>query len=268
MTAPGSDPAVFRTVDARGIARVEMARERVRNALDAPTVSDLATAFAELARDPAVRVLVLAGRGAAFCAGADLRWMRQGAALTTEENIRDSETFAVMLESLSGFPRPTVARVQGAAFGGGLGLAAAADIVVAGESARFALSEVRLGLEPAMIAPYVVDAIGAREFRQRALTGREFGAGEALRIGLVARVASDSALEATVGEVVEDLLRGGPDAQRQIKILTGRVTARDRDGTLRAEMAARISARRASREGQEGTAAFLERRAPDWAARR
>ncbi len=262
--APARDLPVLQTVDSHGIARVEIAREPVRNALDALTIQGLAAAFADLARNPAVRLLLLSGRGPAFCAGADLNWMRQSAALSPADNVRDSEQFAAMLEALADFPHPTVARVQGAAFGGGLGLAAATDIVVAAESARFALSEVRLGLEPAMIAPYVVAAIGAREFRQRALTGTGFGAAEAQRLGLVYRAVPDSDLEPAVEEVTAELLKGGPDAQREIKVLTRRVAGREHDRSLRTELARRIAARRAGPEGQEGTAAFLARRAPAW----
>ncbi len=266
MAAGASGEAVRRAVDARGVARVEIARERVRNALDEATIEELAGAFAALARDPAVRVLVVTGRGPAFCAGADLRWMRRSAGMSVEENVRDSEQFASMLEALAEFPCPTIAQVQGAAYGGGLGLVAAADIAVAAASARFALSEVRLGLEPAMIAPYVAGAIGPREFRQRALTGSPFGADEALRLGLVSQVTDDEGLAAAVDALVTELLKGGPEAQRHIKDLIRSIAGRVGDGALRTELATRISMRRAGREGQEGAAAFLERRAPDWMA--
>lgn len=266
MAAETTGGTVHRAVDARGVARVEITRERVRNALDEATIAALARAFAALAGDPAVRVLVVAGRGAAFCAGADLHWMRRSAGMSVEENVRDSERFAAMLEALADFPRPTVAQVQGAAYGGGLGLVAAADIAVAAASARFALSEVRLGLEPAMIAPYVVDAIGPRAFRQRALTGAPFRSDEARRLGLVHQVTEDADLGAAVEAVVAELLKGGPEAQQHIKELARAVAGRVRDGALRRELATRIAMRRTGREGQEGAAAFLERRAPDWTA--
>ena len=220
MTAGAPAGAVLRAVDARGVARVEIAREQVRNALDEATIGELAGAFDALARNPAVRILIVTGRGPAFCAGADLRWMQRSAGMSVEENVRDSEQFALMLQALADFPSPTVAQVQGAAYGGGLGLVAAADIAVAAASARFALSEVRLGPEPAMIAPYVVGAIGPREFRQRALTGTPFEAYEALRLGLVNQVTDDGDLGAAVDTLVTELLKGGPEAHRLIKELT------------------------------------------------
>ena len=258
--------SVVRTIDARGVARVEIARERIRNALDESTIEALYTAFAELADDGSVRVLVLAGRGRAFCAGADLQWMRRSAGMGVDENVADAERFAAMLEEFARFPRPTVAKVQGAAYGGGLGLVAAADMAIAGASAKFALSEVRLGLEPAMIAPYVVEAIGSREFRHRALTGTPFDASEALQLGLVSKISNESHLESAVEHVVEALLAGGPEAQRHIKELAIAVAGRARDRSLRRELAGRIAARRSSAEGQEGAAAFLERRSPEWTA--
>lgn len=257
---------VVRAIDPRGIARVEIAREGVRNALDEATIEALYSAFTGLAGDRSVRVLVLAGRGRAFCAGADLQWMQRSAGMGVDENVADAERFAAMLEAFARFPRPTVAQVQGAAYGGGLGLVAAADIAIAGASAKFALSEVRLGLEPAMIAPYVADAIGSREFRHRALTGTPFDASEALRLGLVSQITDEPDLESAVENVAEALLAGGPEAQRHIKELAAAVAVRARDRSFRRELAGRIAARRASLEGQEGAAAFLERRSPGWTA--
>ncbi len=257
---------VVQGVDKRGVARVTIARPKARNALDAATIDSLHAAFSSVARDPDVRVLVVAGQGTAFCAGADLNWMRESATMSVDDNVRDASQFASMLEALAAVPCPTIGAIQGAAYGGGVGIVAAVDVAVAGVSARFALSEVRLGLEPAMIAPYVVGVLGAREFRYRALRGAAFDANEALRLGLVSEVVRDSDLEATVETVVDDLLRGGPVAQSEIKKLVALADGRRRDGDLRSELARRIAARRASPEGQEGSTAFLERRDPSWTA--
>lgn len=259
-----SDPVLVTGVDPRGVARVELAREAARNAMDEELIDALARAFGELAREPAVRALVLSGRGKAFSAGADVGWMRRSAGHDEEANRADAARLTGMLERLAAFPRPTLALVHGAAYGGAVGLAAAVDIAIAARSARFALSEVRLGLEPAMIAPYVASALGPRRFLALALTGRPFDAEEALACGLVHEVTDDDGLAAAGERVLDDLLKGAPEAQAGIKELA-RLSAGLGPGNARGpEMAARTAARRAGAEGQEGLSAFLEKRPPAW----
>jgi methylglutaconyl-CoA hydratase len=252
--------------DPRGIATLTLDRPAQRNALSAELVQQLTDALAALATDPAVRIVLLKGAGDVFCAGADIGEMRAAGAASQEANEVDSRRFATMLARLEAQPQPTVAVVHGAAYGGAIGLIAACDIVIAGESARLALSEVRLGLIPAMISPYVIRAIGERQAHRWFLTGEAMDAATAERIGLVHECVADAALPAAVATMTDALLAGGPFAQTEIKRLLRRVTGRGKesDDSLLAETARWIARIRAGDEGREGLTAFLERRKPRW----
>lgn len=247
-----------------GIAVVALNRPEVHNAFDERMIAELTAAFRELDADPLVRVVVLAGKGKHFCAGGDLNWMRRTAEASREENLRDALAAAELMHVLDTLGKPTVARVQGAAFGGGVGLAACSDIAVAADSARFCLSEVRLGLLPSVISPYVVRAIGVRQARRYALTAEQFTADDARRIGLIHEVVPAGRLSEKVGEIAEELLRGGPTALAGAKALIAELANRPPDQRLREHTADRISAARASGEGREGISAFLEKRRPQW----
>lgn len=253
------------TVEREGaVATVTIRRPDVHNAFNEDVIAQLHGAFTSLAADAAVRAIVLAGEGRSFSAGADLDWMRRAASFSHDENRRDAAALAAMLDAVATFPRPVVARVQGAAFGGGAGLAAAADIAIAAESARFAFTEVRLGIVPVTIARHVVRRIGAGRALALFLTGERIDASRAREIGLVHRVAADDALDAAVRETLDALLAGGPEAQGAVKQLVRHVASEDAAlDAYAAEMIARV---RASDEGREGVAAFLEKRAPRWIA--
>ncbi len=252
---------IVSSVDERGIARIEIAREEARNAMDEATIGGLSDVFVRFAGSEGVRALVLSGRGSAFSAGADIGWMRRSAEYSEEENARDATRFTTMFENLYSFPRPTIALIQGPAYGGAVGLAAAVDIAIASRSARFALSEVRLGLEPAMIAPYVVSAMGRRQFLRLSLTGEVFNAEQARMLGLVHEVVDDGRLAETADKVLADILAGAPQAQTGIKELAELVSSSTIPGSERAR---RTAARRAGAEGREGLSAFLEKRRTDW----
>jgi methylglutaconyl-CoA hydratase len=258
------DARVRSEVDARGVARLTLDRPEKHNAFDDALVRELTAALARLDGDAAVRVVVLTGAGASFSAGADIEWMRAMAAYGAEQNRADALALASLMDSLYRLSRPTLARVNGPAFGGGVGLVACCDIVVAASNARFAFTEVRLGIAPAVISPYVVGAIGAREARRLFLTGESFDAEHARVIGLVHRVVDAQALDAAVDEVVGALLQGGPAAQAAIKRLVDRVARGGDPSALRDETAELIARLRASPEGQEGLGAFLAKRAPGW----
>ena len=252
--------------DARGVATLLLDRPDERNALGAELVLRLTGALAELAEDRSLRVVLLAGEGPVFCAGADIGEMRASGDADRARNESDARRFAMLLQRLERMPQPTLAVVHGAAYGGALGLIAACDIAIAGASARFALSEVRLGLIPAMISPYVVRAIGAREAHRWFLTGETLDAATACRIGLVHESVPDGELIGAVGRIVDALLAGGPAAQVEAKRLLRYVTGRadDDDTALLGKTAAWIARIRASDEGREGLTAFLERRKPGW----
>jgi len=237
-----------------GILRVTLARPERRNAFDATLIGELAEAFADVGD---ARVVVLAGEGPSFCAGADVEWQRSSIDLSYDENVEDYRRLYRMLRSIDRCPAPVVARVQGYALGGGSGLTACADVAVAGEDAVFGFSEVRLGIMPAVISPVVLAKIGPAAARRYFLTGERFDAATALRIGLVDEVAAD--LDETVERVVEDILAGGPTAVREAKRLV--LEPGDEEDLL-----ARAAERRTSREGQDGLRAFLEKRPPGWAS--
>lgn len=247
-----------------GVARVTLNRPDVRNAFDDALIGALTKALGELNRDASVKVVVLAGSGPAFCAGADLNWMKRMAGYGDDENLRDARALADMLAALHGLDKPTIARVHGPAFAGGTGLVAACDIAVGTPEAKFCFSEAKLGLSPATISPYVMRAIGARAASRYFLTAEVFGAEEALRIGMLSALVPAAELDATVEALVQHLLAGGSEAHARIKDLIRQVAGRPIDDTLTADTARRIAEIRASAEGKEGIAAFLEKRKPKW----
>jgi methylglutaconyl-CoA hydratase len=251
-------------VDGRGHATVTLDRPELHNAFDDALVAALAAALRELEGDERVRVVLLAASGRSFSAGADLQWMRRTATWSREENLRDAAALAALMRTLAGLSKPTVALVQGAAYGGGVGLVACCDVVLASPRATFCLSEVRLGLAPAVISPYVVAAIGARAARRWALTAATFDAAEALRIGLVHEVVAEDELGAAGERVAAALARNGPRAMAATKALLARVAGAPIDDALVAETAGVIAELRTSDEGREGLAAFLEKRTPSW----
>ena len=247
-----------------GIGRITLNRPEVRNAFDEALIAALANAFAELDADTSVRAVVLAGNGPAFCAGADLNWMKRMAGYGHEENVRDARALADMLAALERMAKPTIARVHGPAFAGGTGLVAACDIAVGTPEAKFSFSEAKLGLSPATISPYVMRAIGPRAASRYFLTAEVFGVEEALRIGLLSALVPAAELDAFIGQLLDHLLAGGAAAHARIKELVRDVAGRPIDDKLKAETARRIAAIRASPEGQEGIASFLEKRKPSW----
>ena len=252
--------------DPRGIATLILDRPAERNALCAQLIGELTDALNGLAVERDLRIVLLAGAGSAFSAGADIGEMRAAGLAPAEQNVADARRFVAMLDQLERMPQPTVAVVNGAAFGGAVGLISACDIAIAGHSARLSLSEVRLGLIPAMISPYVVRAIGARQAGRYMLSGEVMDAATAARIGLVHEAVDDAALPAAVERLVVALLAGGPRAQVEIKNLLRHVTGRadQGDAALRGELAHWIARIRGSDEGREGLSAYLEKRPAQW----
>lgn len=246
-----------------GIARVTLARPEVHNAFDDVLIAELTATLEALDRDPHVRVLVLTGAGASFSAGADLGWMRRMVQAGTDENRADALRLARLMRTLEGLSKPTIARVNGAAFGGGVGLVACCDIAIAADTATFALSEVKLGLVPAVISPYVIAAIGARQARRWFQSAETFSAAEAQRIGLLHLAVPADALDNAVQRQCALLIKAGPLAVAEAKALVRRSQATDA-AALDAQNADLIARLRVSPEGQEGLGAFLDKRKPDW----
>jgi methylglutaconyl-CoA hydratase len=251
-------------VEPSGVARVTLNRPDVKNAFNEQLIAEIAAAMTALSKDGAARIVVLQGAGDAFCAGADLSWMKRAAAFSADENRADARRLAAMLNSIYACEKPVIALVQGACMGGGVGLASACDIVIAAEDAFFALSEVRLGIIPAVISPFVLEAIGARQARRFFLTGERFDAAKAKEIGLAHMVCLRAQLEATLDGVVKNLLTCGPAAQKEAKALIRAVSGRPVDDAVMEETAGIIARVRSTPEGREGVAAFLEKRKPDW----
>jgi len=252
-------------VAAEGRATVTLNRPDVHNAFDDKLIALLTRELDALDRNPTVGVVVLAAAGKSFCAGADLKWMRRMAEYSEAENQADAEALAALMKTLNRLSKPTVAEVQGAAYGGGVGLICCCDIAIASEAAQFSLSEVKLGLIPSVISPYVVAVIGERQARRYALGAETFDAIEAKRIGLVHEVTAAEDLQAAVDAMVEALLANGPAAMAETKDQIAGVANRPVDDRLIAAAAARIARIRVSDEGCEGVAAFLEKRKPGWA---
>jgi methylglutaconyl-CoA hydratase len=249
---------------AHRVAVVWMAREKVRNAFNETMIAEVKRAFEELGADSGVRAIVLAGKGPAFCAGADLDWMRRVANYSADENRGDARQLAELLRTIDACPKPTIARVHGDAYAGGMGLLAACDIAFAASTANFCLSEVKLGLIPATISPYVINAIGARLARRYFLTAERFDAAEAYRIGLVHDIAPPEQLDAKVNELLGNLMQTSAHAVAEAKRLVREVAGRPIDDALLDDTAERIARARSSADGKEGVRAFLDKRKPAW----
>ena len=259
-----STEPVLTEIDERGVASLILNRPDVHNAFDDVLIGRLNEALDELAGNDDVRVVKVVGRGTSFSAGADLNWMRRMAEYSQEENLADARRVAHMFHKLASFPRPTLAIVHGNAFGGGIGVIACCDIAVASVGARFSLSEVKLGLIPATISPFVIEAIGARQARRLFLTAERFDADVALRLGLIHRVSADDRLQETAEVCISQLLENSPHAMAASKELVATVAHRAIDESVLGDVAQRIALARASEEGREGVAAFLEKRSPAW----
>jgi methylglutaconyl-CoA hydratase len=254
-------------VDQRGpVATVWMNRPDLHNAFDEHLISELTAAFRTLGANESVRAVILGGRGKSFSAGADVEWMRRAAAYDFDKNLNDARALAAMLRCIAETTKPTIARVHGAAIGGGMGLAAVCDIVVASTTAVFATSEVRLGLIPSAIGPYVVRAIGARQAARYFLTGERISAAVAERIGLAHAVVAPEALDDQVRQIGHALLQGGPKAQQAAKELLGVVSHRGISDELVEDTAQRIARIRGTAEAREGTEAFMQKRPASWIA--
>jgi methylglutaconyl-CoA hydratase len=248
------------------VAVVWMAREKVRNAFNETVIAELAQAFRQLGSDDGVRAIVLAGRGPAFCAGADLEWMRRMANYSMQENRTDARALADMLRTVYECPKPTIARVHGDAYAGGMGLVAACDIAFAATTANFCLSETRLGLIPATIGPYVLRAMGFNAARRYFLTAEKFDAAEAYRLGFVHDIAPAEELDLRVNALLGALMATSANAVREAKRLVREIEGRPLDDALLADTAERIAAIRVSNDGKEGVRAFLEKRKTPWLA--
>jgi methylglutaconyl-CoA hydratase len=237
------------------------------NAFDEQLIAEITEGLRELELDTRVRAVVLSSTGKSFCAGADLNWMKRAAGYSQEENLRDANRLAELMSTLNELSKPTIARVQGPAYGGGVGLIAACDIAVGTYDAVFSLSEVKLGIVPAVISPYVLAAIGERYSRRYMLTAERFSAAEAYRIGLLHElVPGEEQLDEAIAEILDSLLANGPQAQAECKTLIRIVAGQPIDEATIAETAQRITRVRASPEGREGLAAFLDKRQPNWIA--
>jgi methylglutaconyl-CoA hydratase len=251
-----------------GVARVTLNRPEVRNAFDDALIAALTRTFREIESNSSVRAVVLAGNGPAFCAGADLNWMKRMAGYSYDENLGDAQALATMLATLDRMPKPTIARVHGPVFAGGTGLVAACDIAVGTPEAKFCFSEAKLGLSPATISPYVMRAIGERMARRYFLTAEVFDAEEAHRIGMLSALVAPNELDSSIEAILKHLFAGGPEAHAKIKDLIRAVGRRPIDDALGAETAKRIAEIRVSAEGKEGIASFLEKRKASWCSPR
>jgi methylglutaconyl-CoA hydratase len=263
MTTNPTPPTLIVQVQDK-IGRITLNRPDVRNAFNDSVIAEVTAAFADLGQRNDVRCIVLAAEGTAFCAGADLNWMRRMADYTHAENLADAAKLALMLRTIYECPKPTVARIQGDVYAGGMGLVAACDMAVSVDTAHYCLSEVKLGLIPATISPYVIRAMGARSAHRYFLTAERFSAAEAHRIGLVHEVVSADQLDAKVAEITQHLCSAGPEAMKTCKKLVHDVADREISQPLIDATVAGIAAIRASAEGKEGLQSFLQKRKPHW----
>lgn len=257
----------FQTLDIETqgpIATLWLNRPEVRNALDEVLLAEITQAVRQLENDDAVRVLVLAGRGKVFCAGADLNWMKRMAGYSDAQNQADAMGLATILKTVHGASKPVIARVHGHAFAGGMGLAAACDVIVAEPTAEFCLSEVRIGLIPSTISPYILQSLGVQAAKRYMLTAERISAQEAYRLGFVQALAESGGIDQAVARIAQALISGGPKALTQTKALINTVANRTMDEELITETAGLIAKVRASSEGREGVASFLEKRRPGW----
>jgi len=264
--ATSTEPVILREVleGAKGVARITLNRPNVHNALDERLIEELTQAFLDLGQDSSVRAIVLASKGTVFSAGADLKWMNHVSTFTIEKSIEDAKKLSRLLDMIDTCSKPTIACVQGAAFGGGVGLIAACDIAICAKDAVFCLSEVRWGLIPAMISPYVINAIGQRQARRYILTADRMGSGDALRLGLIHQVVGEGELEATIESLAVSILKGSPAAISASKELIRFVESRPIEPSIHEETARRLAIIRSSVEGKEGIDAFLTKRTPSW----
>ncbi|GAA4350728.1 enoyl-CoA hydratase/isomerase family protein [Variovorax defluvii] len=246
------------------VARIWLNRPELRNAFDEVVVRELSDAFSQAGAAPEVRVIVLGAHGPAFCAGANLHWMRRAAEFTHEQNLADAGALAQMLRTIHESPKPVIARVQGDVYAGGMGLVAACDVAVSVDTAWYCLSEVKIGLIPATISPYVLRAMGTRAAQRWFLTAERFDAAEAHRIGFVHEVVAADALDAKVAEIVRAFTGASPAAVRACKQLIADVAGREIDDALIENTVQGIADIRASEEGREGVQAFLQKRKPSW----
>ncbi len=263
MSANPTPPTLIIQVQDK-IGRITLNRPDVRNAFNDSVIAEVTAAFADLGQRDEVRCIVLAAEGTAFCAGADLNWMRRMADYTHDENLADAAKLAGMLRTIYECPKPTVARIQGDVYAGGMGLVAACDMAVSVDAAHYCLSEVKLGLIPATISPYVIRAMGARAAHRYFLTAERFSAAEAHRIGLVHEVVSAADLDAKVQEITQHLCNAGPEAMKTCKKLVQDIADREISQPLIDQTVAGIAAIRASAEGKEGLQSFLHKRKPNW----
>ena len=245
------------------VATVTLARPELHNAFNPAMIDELTACFSALAQDPDVRVVVLAGDGRSFCAGADIQWMRESLAYTREENLADADRLATMYETIDALPKPLIGRVNGAAIGGGAGLVACCNVAICVEQATFGFAEVKLGLVPAVITRFVVPKIGASHARALFLSGARFGAGRAAAIGLVHEVVPADGLDAAVSAAVAEMLSSGPEAIARAKALIAALDLLP-EAERRAYTVAAIAEARLGEEGQAGLSAFLEKRRPPW----
>lgn len=259
-----TEQVLITTIDRRGVARLTMNRPEIRNAFNEELISGICEAMGRLNADAGVRAIVLTGAGKAFSAGADLNMMKRAAKYSAAENKDDARRLAHMLATIYHAPKPTVALVNGPAMGGGLGLIAACDVAIGADTAFFALSEARLGLIPAVISPFVIQAITVRQARRFFVTGERFDAMTAQRIGLLHKVVPETALQDELEATLDDLLACGPHAQELSKELIRKVAYRPLGDAVMEETAGMIAKTRASDEGKEGVSSFLEKRKPNW----
>lgn len=248
-----------------GVAKITLNRPNVHNALDENVIEELTQAFLKLSQNPLVRTIVLGANGTVFCAGADLNWMKRVSALSQDKSIEDAMKLSKLLDVIDTCPKPTIACIQGAAFGGGVGLIAACDIAVCGKDAVFCLSEVKWGLIPATISPYIINAIGQRQARRYVLTADRMSSGDAMHFGLVHQVVAEGELEAAIETLVVSILKGSPAAIKASKEMIRFVESRPIDSSIHQETARRLALIRSSAEGKEGIEAFLAKRTPSWA---
>ena len=259
-----SIPCVLTDIGNDGVATITFNRPDLHNAIDEAVIAEFKAGLHRVTEDPAARVVVIAGNGKSFCAGADLNWMKRTANYSEEQNYQDALGFTELLALLDRMPKPTIARVHGPAYGGGVGIVACCDIAIGTEAAAFSFSEVRLGLIPAMISPYAVAVIGERHARRYMLTAERIDAAEALRIGLLHELCGADELDAKIAGLVEHCLRGGPASIARSKALIAAVAHGPIDQAKQDYTAHQIAATRASDEGKEGIGAFLEKRKPAW----
>ncbi len=261
MTEP---QAITTEIDERGVATVTLNRPHIHNAFDDIVIAELIAAFEYIENNDAVRVMILAANGRSFCAGADLNWMKKMASYSLDENKQDATQLAKLFSALHNLNKPTIARVQGAVYGGGVGLVACCDMAVGSKLSKFCLSEVKLGLVPATISPYVIRAIGSRLAKRYFMTAEVMSSRRARRIGLISEVVSEEELDSNIETIVNALLKNGPSSVAIAKHLVNNISHRPIDEHLIDETGDLIASVRVSAEGQEGLTAFLEKRAPNW----